>query len=122
MKFFSVHRDEDKLVLVREGFSWAAAVFNFAWALYHRAWTIAGLLIAVTYPAHMWLAHQDSGLKTAGMIAFGGVVGFVANDLRRWWLGLMKYEKLGVVSGLNKQDAERRFLDNNPKEVRAEQT
>lgn len=121
MKFFSVHRDEDKLELVPEGFSWPAAVFNFAWALYHRAWTVAGLLIGVTYPAHWWLAHQEAGIKIAGMIAFGVAVGYVANDLRRWWLGLMKYEKLGVVSGLNKQDAERRFLDDTPN-IGAEQT
>ena len=119
MTFYSVHRDEGKLVFVREGFSWMAAVFNFMWALYHRAWTLAALIFAVTFVSHGWLAHQERGFKIAGMILFGAVVGLIASRLRQWWLGLMKYENLGVVSGLNKDDAERRFLDDNP-EIQAD--
>ena len=76
----------DRLVFVREGFSWRAALFAPLWMLVHRMWLVLLLYLVV-------VAALDFGLIRAGLstqwvvlatIGVHLVLGFEAGTLRRW--------------------------------------
>ena len=51
MRVYTVHAcpsgaEDRDLILVKEGFCWPACLFDFFWALYHRAWKPFLLLVA----------------------------------------------------------------------------
>jgi hypothetical protein len=123
MLTFTVHEPPDppadridraeRLVFVKDGFSWAAAFFGPLWMIMHRLWwallgfvliggglQIVGMLSAVD---QRWL-----GLAT---FAVNLLVGFEADTLRRWALQRRGWRTLGTVSGRNLDECERRFFD-----------
>jgi len=52
-------------------------------------------------------------------LGYAVLIGFIANDLRRWTLEKRDYDLVGVVSGAGIDGAERRFLDNEPEKAAA---
>lgn len=119
MRLYTVHvrrhgLDPDRdVVLVKEGFSWLAALFGPLWALWHGLWLVAAGLVGL----EVVLAAVTSGLAltspaemvVAVAVAIG--VGFVANDLRRWTLRRRGFDLVSVASGGDGESAVRRFLD-----------
>lgn len=104
------------MVLVRDGFSWGAALFGFLWALYIGAWDAALALLAVQVAAGAllpWLLADPAqlGLAQAGVAI---ATGFAAGELRRALLGLRGFREHGVVHAQEREDAERRYLDAHP--------
>ena len=55
----------DRVVFMPEGFAWAAAVFTFFWALWHRMWIVAALL----FTAHAALTLAASHELISGVLA-----------------------------------------------------
>jgi hypothetical protein len=103
----------EQLVFVREGFSWAAALFTPFWMMAHRLWLAllgylavsAALLVllaamGLTVPAGRWV-----------MIAVHLLVGFEADSIRRWTLRRRGYDIIGSVTGRNRAECERRFFE-----------
>ena len=91
----------DKLVFVKDGFSWMAALFTPLWMLVHRLWwALLGYVLAVVA---LRLAQKFGGLaeSTVGLMAFGLnlLIGFEADALRRWALDRKGWHMLGSVSG-----------------------
>jgi len=122
MRVYSVHirrlgggADKD-LVLIKEGFSLWAALFNVIWALWHGLWVVAlglfvvGVVLALVTSA----AGADPTTKAAVSVAFDILVGFVGNDLRRWTLERRGFTEAGLVSAGNADGALQRFLDHRP--------
>ena len=121
MRFYTVHLrgaalDPDRdLVLVEEGFCWPAFFFSVIWALWHRMWLAALLLFALKAGANEG-AHAlglSAGAHAAVMLGAIAAIGFVANDLRRHWLGRRGFRDAGVVAAEGHDAALRRFLDAN---------
>jgi len=120
MTVYSVHvRDtglKPNLALVKDGFSWPAAVFGFIWALVIGAWDVALVLLGVQIVAGILapLLIGDPTSQTVVQLGVSVVIGLIANELRRWSLDRRGMFEDAVVTAHDKEEAERRYLDANP--------
>jgi len=120
MTVYSVHvRDtglKPNLALVKDGFSWPAAIFGFIWALVIGAWDVALVLLGVQIVAGVLapLLIGDPTSQTVVQLGVSVVIGLIANELRRWSLDRRGMFEDAVVSAHDKEEAERRYLDANP--------
>lgn len=120
MSTFTVHvRDtgtQQTLAVVKDGFSWPAAVFGFIWALVVGAWEVALLLfgLQIAVGVLLELLISDPGAQAVVQIGMAVVIGLMANELRRWHLEKRGMYEDAVVTANNKEEAERRYLDANP--------
>jgi hypothetical protein len=119
LKLYTVHQrtwsnapDRDA-VFVREGFSWGAFLFSFAWALRHRMWFVALALFALVLGvvALGKALVVDEGLVEALALALGIWIGFEGNDWRRAALRRRGYADAGVVAAPSPELAEHRFFE-----------
>ncbi len=123
MRLYTVHvrrhgpdADSD-LVLIKEGFCWPAFFLWPLWALWHRLW-LAALVLLV---ANLALSGVGMLLRLDGLsqgevsVGFAVIVGFVANDLRRRGLARRHFTLAAVVAAAGREAAEWRFLDGEPK-------
>lgn len=125
MRIYTVHlrRRADPLftpdlgaVFVREGFNWAAFLFTWIWALACGLWIPAAILFAADIALALGAAAIGLDGGSAFWLSLGWhvIVGFIAEDLRRWSLGLRGYGLADIVSGESREAAERRFFDHHP--------
>lgn len=122
MRLYTVHvrrhgpdADSD-LVLIKEGFCWPAFFLGPLWALWHRLW-LAALVLLVANLALIgvgMLLRLDGLSQGAVSVGFAAIVGFVANDLRRRRLERRHFTLAAVVSAAGREAAEWRFLDGEP--------
>ena len=122
MRLYTVHvrrhgpdADSD-LVLIKEGICWPAFFLGPLWALWHRLW-LAALVVLVAGLALSGvgiLLRLDGLSQGAVSVGFAAIVGFVANDLRRRWLERRHFTLAAVVSADGREAAEWRFLDGEP--------
>jgi len=123
MLTFTVHEPPDppadridraeKLVFVKDGFSWAAAVFGPLWMIAHRLWwaLLGFVLIAGGLQLAAKLTAADQRWLGLASFAVNILVGFEADTLRRWALECRGWRMLGAVSGRNYAECERRFFE-----------
>ena len=120
MTVFTVHinerADKPDLVLVKDGFSWPAAVFGFIWALVIGAPLLALALLLVQVAVSALLPMWIENAEALGMAQLGSavVIGLIANEARRWFLSFRGLTEAGVVTGPDKDQAERRYFDAHP--------
>lgn len=118
MKFYTIHTrpwsaaaDADA-VTVTEGFSWPAALFTFAWALWHGLWLTALILLAVEVAFGALVV--TTGLNPLGAaaldIGWSVAVGYLANDLRRRSLARRGFVEAAVVVAGDRAAAEYRYF------------
>jgi Protein of unknown function (DUF2628) len=127
MRLYTVHirrtsRAPDReAVLVREGFSWGAFLFTVLWALWHRLWLAAFLLVlaALTLDAIVELSGLDPLAEAALSLAFLLYVGFAGNDWRRRRLLRRGYEETAAVAARDLTDAEQRYFAEAPFDLTA---
>jgi hypothetical protein len=102
-----------RFVFVRDGFSWWAFLLTPFWMLRHRLWLALAIYILVS-------AAVDTGLHALGASVFALVLagllisflaGLEAGTLRRFKLARRHWRNIGVVTGDDVEDAERRFFD-----------
>jgi hypothetical protein len=105
--------DPERFVFVRDGFYAWAFLLTPLWLLWHRLW-----LVFVSYV--VLSAVLDSALRLAGasalVITLVGLlisllIGLEAATLQRLTLRRRGWRNVGVVSGDDVEDAERRFFD-----------
>jgi hypothetical protein len=112
MAVFNVfeHHDRglDGVELVREGFSSRAFVFTALWALWHRMWVVAALLVASFAIVSLASAYGGLPESVASLVNFGIalVFGFEASSLRGNTLSRAGYRETAIVSGGNLEEAE----------------
>ena len=110
--------DPDRdIMLVKEGFCWPALLFSVLWALWCRLWWVAlgFLVIEMVLSGAMALLGLDPVSEVAISVGFAVIVGFVANDLRRWTLRRQGFVEVAVVTADDRDSAERRYYDQNPR-------
>ena len=102
-----------RFVFVRDGFSWWAFLLTPLWMLWHRLWLALLIYLLVA-------AAVDVGLRALGasifMLVVAGLLisllaGLEAGTLRRFKLARRHWRNVGVVTGDDFEDAERRFFD-----------
>ena len=120
MTVFTVHLQDSStdynLILIKDGFSFPGAFFGFIWALVVGAWELGLALLVFQLALSAVLPSVIEHAAALGVAQFGVavMVGFIANEGRRMALSRRGFEEIGVVTGHNKLDAERRFLDAHP--------
>ena len=100
-------------VILKEGFNWAAAIFTVPWALWHRMWLTATLLLVASAAigAGATLLGLGPESRAALMVGYAALVGFHANDWRRRSLERKDFEDAGIVAAPRADAALRRFGD-----------
>ncbi|HUZ32717.1 MAG TPA: DUF2628 domain-containing protein [Xanthobacteraceae bacterium] len=123
MPVFTVHEpprraadavsDPERIVFVREGFSFWALLFTVLWMARYRMWLVLVLYLVIT--GIVETAMHLAGVGVAGIalvgLAIALLVGMEAATLRRFALRRRGFRDIGIVSGADLEDAERRFFD-----------
>jgi hypothetical protein len=112
MIIFTSHVKPRRLpVLVREGFSWGAAIFGWLWLLAQGAWVPALLVLAGGLVAGKLMMVTQSVAPLVAIVLVQGVFG---RDLVRWWLRLRGYAPASPVAALTHDAALLRLLSERP--------
>jgi Protein of unknown function (DUF2628) len=123
MLTFTVHEPPDppadrvdraeKLVFIKDGFSWLAAVFAPIWMIAHRLWwpLLGFLVLAGVFEAIKRITGVDERWVGVAMLALNVLIGFEADTLRRWALARRGWRTLGSVTGKTAAECERRFFE-----------
>ena len=123
MQTFTVHEQPnppsdridraEALVFIRDGFSWAAAIFTPIWLLLHRLWwaLLAYVGIIAVLQVLSNLATVDQRWLSLAGLGVGLLFGFESDNLRRWSLARRGWEMVGSVSGRTLEDCERQFFE-----------
>ncbi|ODT09519.1 MAG: hypothetical protein ABS35_42900 [Kaistia sp. SCN 65-12] len=102
--------DADRLVFVRDGFSWGAFLIPVPWMLYRRLWIAlcfyALFLVAVEF------ASRQLGAPTAAALGVLGALylGFEGSALRRWALARRGFVETALVEAASRDEAEIRHF------------
>jgi hypothetical protein len=105
--------DPERFVFVRDGFYVWAFLLSVLWMLWHRMWLVLLIYVVVVVGVETVLRYVGvSGfvLSIVGLL-ISLLVGIEAGTLRRFALARRGWKSVGVVSGDNHEDAERRFFD-----------
>ncbi len=106
--------DPERFVFVRDGFHVWAFLLTPLWMLWRRLWLV--LLCYVLFLAVLDVALALAGVSSAAVvlanILVSLLVGLEASTLHRFTLRRRGWRDVGVVSGEDREDAERRFFDN----------
>jgi hypothetical protein len=100
-------------ILVPEGFSFLALLFQGFWALYHRLWLVGLAIFVVTFAAEAAVQRLfgDATIVFAVNLGLAILIGAEARNLWRWTLERHGYHQVGVVLGESLEDAERRYFE-----------
>jgi hypothetical protein len=100
------------IVFVKDGFSWPAFFFTVLWALWHRLWFFALIVLASGVAVGMVseLLVLDPLTDAALGLAWAVLVGYEANDARRRALAGLDYDVEDIVLGQTLTQAEHRFF------------
>lgn len=118
MKTYSVQTlpwssaSDSEVVLIAEGFNWAALIFGPFWALWHGMWRTSIVLLVIGAAIGGLGALVD--LAPDGVSVFQILVqvglGLWGNDLRRTALARQGYVERTIVAGRNAVEAEHHYF------------
>jgi hypothetical protein len=102
----------EKLVFIKDGFSWAALFFTPLWFLFKGEWRgLIGYLVLVILLTAIVDAENHPAAAQALMLALSVIVGFEANNILRWSRTRRGWREIATVSGSSRDDCERRFFE-----------
>jgi hypothetical protein len=102
----------ESLVFVKDGFSWAAALFAPIWLLLQRQWLAFLGYIVTAIAIGAGLAALDAEHWTGfALLGLHLLIGFEADSLRRRRLDRRGWRLVGTVTGPRLVDCERRFFE-----------
>ncbi|WP_237152655.1 DUF2628 domain-containing protein [Oryzibacter oryziterrae] len=106
----SAPADGERLVFVKDGFSFAALVVPWAYLLWHRLWLVfCGWLLVIAVLQGIELVTSPATGSVLGVLfALWGAL--EAASLRGWTLLQRGWTLAGIVEGGDLDAAERRFL------------
>jgi hypothetical protein len=105
--------EPERYVFVRDGFSFWAFLLGPLWMLRHRMWRVFVLyvVIALVLEGLVVVASGSDGLVAVIGLLIALWVGLEAATLRRFTLRQRGWRDVGVISGEDREAAERRFFD-----------
>ena len=100
------------VVLVREGFSWAAFVFSGFWFFAYHHWREGILILMATFVplGIVTVIGMEEPFPTMILVLSAFSVGLFAQDLRRHALTRTGYAPVGVIAGHGLCEVESRYL------------
>ncbi|WBT38373.1 MULTISPECIES: DUF2628 domain-containing protein [Hyphomicrobium] len=103
----------ERLLFVRDGFSWRAALFSPVYLIVRGEWLA---LAAYAGAAILAIAILNlAGAKTDWIVwtflILNVLTGFEASEIKRWSLGRAGWQEIATVSGRGPDEAERRFFE-----------
>jgi hypothetical protein len=103
----------ERLVFVKDGFSFAALLFGPLWLLFNRMWAalLAYLVVALALGTLLELLKVPSVWASLTGIALNLIVALEADSIRRWTLGRRGWQLIGSVVGRSTAECERRFFE-----------
>jgi Protein of unknown function (DUF2628) len=103
----------EKLEFVRDGFTWLAAMIPPLWMALNRLWIalLAYLLTVAAAGIVLGAAGVNQSMISLVILAAHIVIGFEADNIRRWTLEHRGWDEVGTVTGRNRDECERRFFD-----------
>ncbi len=103
----------ERFVFVRDGFSVWALLLAPLWMLWHRLWLVLAIYILVCIGIEVGLLVLGASTSVTTLVAIfvSLLVGLEAGTLRRFTLARRGWSNVGVISGDDLEDAERRFFD-----------
>jgi len=112
VRIYTAHLREGRPpVLVREGFSWGAALFGPLWLALHRAWIGCALALAIG----IVLATLGRGADARVLwLGFAWLLGLFGRDLQRWSLARRRYALAHVLAARDADAAFARLLAARP--------
>ena len=123
MRTYTIHEQPDpaadridraeRLVFVKDGFSWAAALFAPIWLIVHRLWwpLVGYVAISAVFEIAQNIGSFDQRWLGLAGLALHLLIGFEADTLRRWGLERRGWRTVGTVTGASAAECERRFFD-----------
>jgi Protein of unknown function (DUF2628) len=104
--------DPDRFAFVRDGFSVWAFLFAVLWMLWHRLWLVllAYVVVVVGIESALRYAGFSGPVLAIAAIFISILVGIESGTLRRFALARRGWKNVGVVSGNDLEEAERRFF------------
>jgi len=102
----------DTAVFVREGFSIAAALFTFIWAVWHRMWLVAVALLAALAAVAIAADVFDFGstIVVTTQLAIAVTIGFIADAIRGRSLVSLGFIESAIVEAANRHEAELKYF------------
>lgn len=103
----------ERLLFLRDGFSWRAALFSPVYLLLRGEWLALAAYAVAAAALAMALRFAGAGNEW-GALAFvllNVLTGFELGALKRWSLTRKGWREIAAVSGRGQEDAERRFFD-----------
>jgi Protein of unknown function (DUF2628) len=104
--------DPARFAFVRDGFYWWAFLLTPLWLLWRRLWLVfvLYLVVSIGIETAMRICGASSGLISLVVALISLLVGLEASSLQRFTLRRRGWKNVGVVSGSDLEDAERRFF------------
>ena len=105
--------DPERFIFVRDGFYVWAFLLTPIWMLWHRLWLvfISYVVLSAVLDSALQFAGASAGLIVLVGLLIALLIGLEASTLRRLTLRRRRWRNVGVVSGDDLEDAERRFFD-----------
>jgi signal transduction histidine kinase len=111
MNIYSIYQNPQEQdinpIIIKQGFSLWAFIFNFAWAFYNRMWAFAilGLL------GHFIIISNSSNvIASAVNVAMLFVFGFLATEIEEYYANKKGFKLSDVVLAKDTEDAELKFF------------
>ena len=104
--------DPQRFEFVRDGFHFWAFLIAPVWLLYRRLWLvfIGYVLLIAAIEAGFYFFKLPEGGQFAIEFLIAMLVGLEASTLQRWTYARRKWSTLGLVTGDDQEEAERRFF------------
>jgi len=105
-------QEAERVVFLREKFSWPALFFGPLWLIWHRLWL--ALVFWLAAEALIGVAARALHLRPSAILALIApslIIAFEATLLRQYRLIADGYREAGVVIADDIESAERRFFD-----------
>jgi signal transduction histidine kinase len=110
MNIYSVYTDSSKKennpILIKQGFSFIAGFFNFAWAFYNRMWFIAFLTLGINA---LISAIDISSIAYSMNIAILFTFGFFASELREYYAKKNGFKLFDIILAHDEEEAEVKY-------------
>ena len=102
----------EKVVFLRDGFSWPAFIFGPFWLAWRRAWLVAGLwtLLLVTLALIAWQLRVSRDAMSWLTLGLAVWLGFEGERLVGWNLARRGYVEQDLVIGDNLDEAEAAYF------------
>jgi len=117
MNIYSVYTDSSKKktspIFIPQGFSVIAGIFNLLWAIYHKMWLIALLVIIANTSSVSAAPHIVYSVNVAILFLFT----FFAGELREYYARKKGFDLSDIVLAGSKEEAEVRYymrINNQP--------